>query len=347
MTQNRTFAFTFAMSVVALLAGATARAASITNLGVLPGGTASYANGVSADGSAIAGYCIGSLGGSARAFRWMAAGGMQNLGTLEGSNSYGHAISGNGSAVAGSSFTSGGDHAFRWTIAGGMQDLGTTLPSGWQSSAWGINGDGSAAAITTYFADISTSTYLNNAYRWTMAGGLERLGVSEYSGAKGISADGSAIVGYSDSHAFRWTVADGMQDLGVLPTGTWTVSSAVSSDGSIVTGTGNLYSELGTYLGYHAFLWTAEGGMKDLGVFAGGALSFANAISGDGLSVAGSVYAAGLSYDGSVIVGNGTYNGQPRGWIAVVPEPCAAMAIVGAPWLLLRRSTTRRTGARS
>jgi probable HAF family extracellular repeat protein len=175
-----------------------------------------------------------------------------------------------------------------------------------------------------------------------------------------------------------------MQDLGVLPTGTWTVSSAVSSDGSIVTGTGNLYSELGTYLGYHAFLWTAEGGMKDLGVFAGGALSFANAISGDGLSVAGSVYfagmdraslwtsslgmvdlnpylptlgidlsgwvltnAAGLSYDGSVIVGNGTYNGQPRGWIAVVPEPCAAMAIVGAPWLLLRRSTTRRTGARS
>lgn len=37
--------------------------------------------------------------------------------------------------------------------------------------------------------------------------------------------------------------------------------------------------------------------------------------------------ANGLSYDGSVIVGEGTFYGEPRGWVAVVPEPSSHLLL--------------------
>jgi probable HAF family extracellular repeat protein len=102
----------------------------------------------------------------------------------------------------------------------GVGDLagGTAL-----SSATGVSGDGSVVC------GYSNSTAGDQAFRWTLAGGLEGLGDlpggASYSNARAISADGSTIVGDSvgsaGGHAFRWRApgphSGGMQDLGDLP----------------------------------------------------------------------------------------------------------------------------------
>jgi probable HAF family extracellular repeat protein len=108
-----------------------------------------------------------------------------------------------------------------------------------------------------------------------------------------ISADGSTIVGWSDSvsgaQAFRWTASGGMQSLGDLPGGDFeSVASAVSADGAVIAGWSLSAG------GYQAFRWTQETGMQGLGDIPGGSFeSFAN----------------GISDDGSTIVGDGTNSG--------------------------------------
>jgi probable HAF family extracellular repeat protein len=112
-----------------------------------------------------------------------------------------------------------------------------------------------------------------------------------YSGATGVSADGSVVVGYGSSEfgnqAFRWTKSDGMVGLGDLPGGSiFSWAYGVSSDGSVVVG----YSTSAD--GPEAFRWTESDGMVGLGDLPGG--NFES-------------YARGTSGDGSVVVGNGSY----------------------------------------
>ncbi len=168
-------------------------AVTITNLGVLPGGSSSSARGVSGDGSVVVGES------AYRAFRWTAAGGMQNLGTSGGWSSAANGVSADGSAVVGSIGYAVGSRAFRWTAAGGMANLGT-LPGGSGSEASGVSGDG--AAVVGY----GNTAAGNRAFLWTQAAGmadlnawLPTLGVNltgwVLSEATGISSDGTAIVG--------------------------------------------------------------------------------------------------------------------------------------------------------
>jgi probable HAF family extracellular repeat protein len=282
-----------------------AQSPSITNLGVLPGGAASYANGVSADGLAVAGTS-GSADGD-RAFRWTAAGGMQNLGTLPGAlHSLGFAISGDGSAVVG---RSGGypcidelcwtpsDVSIRWTAGLGMQMLGPQFNPGPGNSAaaWasGISFDGSSAAIgTTQGSDTNIYTA---AYRWTAGAGLQVVAWDNWwlipsysipsSAANAISYDGSVVAGRTHLSAFRWTQGDGIEDLGVLPGASDSWGVAITGDGSAVAG----YCSPDSYgtIGHRAFRWMQAGGMQDLGVLSPGGSSAARAISGDGSVVAG------------------------------------------------------------
>jgi probable HAF family extracellular repeat protein len=94
-------------------------------LGTL-GGSKSAATGVSADGSVVVGWADNAAG-QRRAFRWTAAGGMQDLGTLGGDWSVALGVSADGSVVVGWAYNAAGlPRAFRWTASGGMEDLNIT-----------------------------------------------------------------------------------------------------------------------------------------------------------------------------------------------------------------------------
>jgi probable HAF family extracellular repeat protein len=260
----------------------------ISNLGTL-GGTASWAYGVSADGSVVVGQArtIGDV--ALLAFRWTGGGGMADLGTLGGMHSQAWGVSADGAVAVGLASTAGDAayHAFRWTGGGGMVDLGTL--GGANSQARAVSADGAVvvgAAQTT--GDVS-----EHAFRWTGGGGMADLGTlgGTNSQAYGVSADGAVVVGWAGTagdaaqRAFRWTSGGGMVDLGTLG-GTHSRAWGVSADGAVVVGqaqtTGNA--------AYHAFRWTG-GGMADLGTL-GGTHSYAYGVSADGAVVVGRAYTA-------------------------------------------------------
>lgn len=118
------------------------------DLGTLPGGSQARALGIN-DGGEIAGWSstVGTNG--SRAFRWTAAGGMQNLGLLPGSATNGSSEAvgiNNDGVIAGtgsSGYNGGVRHAFRWTEAEGFEDLGLATTDPNQTSvAHGINAKG-------------------------------------------------------------------------------------------------------------------------------------------------------------------------------------------------------------
>jgi probable HAF family extracellular repeat protein len=328
-----------------------AAAQSFTGLGHLPGVTYSYGFGVSGDGLAAVGW-------SDRAFRWTAAGGMQDLGTMGGIVSQALAVSDGGVFVTGN-----GDlapparfyNAFRWSAVTGMQSLGSL---GAASYGLAISADGSVVVGRSVLMPSGD----DRAFRWTAASGMQDLGTLAgdfESAAQGVSADGSVVVGYSvgftTSRAFRWTSDTGMVELGFLPGGHQSYAFGVSRDGSVVAGWGTTGEGSSV-----AFRWTAEGGMVPLGVLPTGSGSFANAISGDGTAVVGRADAAGfpraflwtaatglvdlntylptlginltgwtlttatgVATDGRTIVGTGTHNGTTEAWMATLGASCA------------------------
>ena len=116
-------------------------------------------------------------------------------------------------------------------------------------------------------------------------------GANPFSGAGGLSDDGSVVVGASSNaadqiEAFRWTSA-GMVGLGFLPGGTESIANSVSRNGTVPVG--RAYAP---GFQFQAVSWNAGGVITPLG-FLGGT-------PGDRYSEA---YAANLN--GSVIVGYG------------------------------------------
>jgi probable HAF family extracellular repeat protein len=118
--------------------------------------------------------------------------------------------------------------------------------------------------------------------------GLGDLAGGEFfSYAHGVSADGSTVVGMSESasgtEAFRWTSASGMVGLGDLAGGEFfSYAHGVSADGSTVVGMSESAS------GTEAFRWTSASGMVGLGDLAGGRFdSEARGVSADGSTVVG------------------------------------------------------------
>ncbi len=247
------------------------QAGGMQSLGYLPlGGSYAVANGVSADGSVIAGYSDGPA--SEMAYRWTQFEALQPIGALPygGSQwSQANAISGDGVVIVGeSSGTFGlidGRQAFRWTISTGISAL-TPLARSASTTALGVSADGSVIVGNSF---ISSSSCLdcvppvvsrNNAVSWTNQGAPTLLGQvpgGDYgSSARAVAADGSVVVGMyqvdpddplTGFRAFVWTAGSGMQKLfdvllleGATGLSGWTLLQAtgVSADGRTIAGYG-------------------------------------------------------------------------------------------------------------
>jgi probable HAF family extracellular repeat protein len=290
-------------------------------LGLPPGMMGTGATAVSADGSVITGNADGSPGVPSVAFRWTRASGMSLLGTVPGigpCNYYGLGISGDGGTIVGYYAGVTPNEAggwFQWTAGGGAQAIIT--PFG-QGSAYAASFNGSVIVGTG-----NPNGCGSNASVWTAQTGimpLENFGgpygpgdSCGYGAALGVSADGSAVVGWSvpqsngnNPQAFRWTQQSGMQGLGYLPGGgvrnngvwpTGSIATAISADGQVIVGWGDSANSGNNF---EAFRWTQAGGIQGLGDLPGG--------------VFGS-RAFGVSGDGSVVVGSGNWGDPTEAFI--------------------------------
>lgn len=213
----------------------------------------------------------------------------QGLGVpTDGSLCYAYGVSEDGTVVAGQGYVAGSPAAFRWTAEDGITNIGSFEPESLYpyAYAYAISGDGSAIVGMSYAPSSGW-----HAFKWTQTDGM--IGLGELPGAiygseaRGVSADGSVIIGCNSSvgQAFKWTPATGMIGLDVPDNGWGNMAYGVSADGSVIVGAG--------YTGYEteACKWTQEDGWVGIGDLSGGSF----------YSVA-----YGISANDSVIVGYGT-----------------------------------------
>jgi uncharacterized membrane protein len=213
------------------------------------------------------------------------------------------ALSGDGKVIVGMLGSGAAYRPYRWTENGGLEVLNTQA---YALAVWitSVSYDGSAV--------VGGAVPLNGSpdvvFRWSDEDGwLEFAGLSAWPGysvyafAEDVSADGSILVGKSDSfnvwEAFRWSQDGGIIGLvGSLGVGydafeTW--AYAVSGDGTCVVG--NMYRKLpGGSNQNDAFRWTTATGIQAIGELP--------ELVPSGLSF----YAAeDANADGSIVVGSG------------------------------------------
>lgn len=221
------------------------------NVGALPGVTSAWARATSFDGSVVVGDS--GNGVTAAAFRSVSGGAPEPLGSLAGGDGSSSAtdVSADGSVIVGQASSDMGGQAFRWTAGAGMTGLGF-LPGagpGDVSRAASVSADGSVVV------GVGTLGTTSLAFRSVDGGPLALLGDlpggDDYSAARGVSGDGSIIVGESSGEngieAFIWTAGTGVlsfedyiaDEFGLVMEG-WSLTAAngVSADGLVFVGTG-------------------------------------------------------------------------------------------------------------
>ena len=255
----------------------------ITDLGSL-GANQSEALSINFFGHVAGDFCLDARCSATHPFLWIAAAGMQDLGTLPSGDNFAIASGLNlfDQVVGSSAFAepfAGETHAFIWTKSGGMQDLGT-LGCPDVTGANGINLFGQVIGTSTI--EPCPGGGQDRAFFWSPQSGMINLGTlsgGSFSFGNAINDFGQAV-GYSDCsnctgyHAFRWD-RSGMTDLGVLPGGSFSVATAINNLGAIV-GNSDEASSGGME---HAFLWKPSEGFRDLGTLRGGQWSSASAVS--------------------------------------------------------------------
>lgn len=207
----------------------------------------SSARAVSADGSVVVGTDYGA-GRWDTAFQWTAEAGMTGL----GEPTFGCAVSADGTVAGGGVAWAGRwGNAWRWTASLG---LAFAPVYGWVD---GASADGSVLVGCGMHAGELPDFADWEAFRWTGDGSFSWLGYLPFSGsiqhsaATAVSADGSIIVGWSETdsghEAFLWDPHHGMRslrdvliaDCALDLTGWWlTAATGVSADGRTVVGYG-------------------------------------------------------------------------------------------------------------
>lgn len=229
------------------------------------------------------------------------------LGDLLGGDFYSTAlgVSADGSVIVGQSKSGSGPEAFRWTSGTGIVGLGDLPGGNYDGLSRNVSADGSVIVGQSSQNSLGAYGYETwpEAFSWTAPGPMVGLGdlpgVRYYSQGWDASADGSVIVGMSQSsasgwgfEAFRWTSGGGMVGLGDLPGGNipggfgdfFSRARAISEDGSIIVGEA---ASAASYGQWEAFRWES-GVMTGLGDLPGGIFySMAQEISADGSVIVG------------------------------------------------------------
>lgn len=347
MSKQNSFCMFTRVLLPVLSVGVFALPSSAQTMTMLPGFDStpvwSVPNAINGDGSVI----VGGLP-SSPAVRWARDSVTQTYGIIRCAYGEAFGVSHDGSVVVGDNGYAG---SFRWTASGGNQNLGS-MPTGWNSAAHGVSGDGLVVVGNGNIVDEYNQGW-NSAYRWSASTGMQSIGTiaqGSHSNALGVNFDGSVIVGESYNQAFRWTSASGMVGLGFIAGQSSSLASAINGDGSIIIG----------YSGQSGFQWTSTGGMQSLtGAWAGSyrpraltpdgsvivgahaissnwtamvwaesntAITLGEYLSAYGVSLTGwssLTDARGISANGRYIVGYGVYEGQRRGFIADIGTiPC-------------------------
>lgn len=279
------------LSIVGLSAifalSAVAQKPSFQNLGQMPGvwpAAGTYSSAISGDGSTIMGYgWVCPNGGTScsssdtvKAYRWTVAAKYRILGSQGTSDFFGAgAVSYNGSVIVGEHPEANQFAAFRWTAAQGMKRLPMNIASA-------VAADGLMVAGGDNWWKTSGQTGIFGPFPGepdqTAAFGL--TGTSQAPVAVGAAIKGSDQFGPT-FHAFRWTPSGGLEDLG-LTTGTESIATAISADGSVIVGEARDANRF-----WRGFRWTAKTGMQDIGTL-GGPESAAFAVNKDGTVIVGS-----------------------------------------------------------
>ena len=218
-------------------------------------------------------------------FVWTLQGGMVGLGSLPGDAfmTEATASSNAGEVVVGRGTGSWNQYHAVYATTTGVVDLEDPTEYYTRSSAADVSSDGTV--IVGFSEETGT-----RAFRWTAATGMVFL-ADAWSAARGVSADGSTVVGTAGSEAFRWTDETGTVGLGFFPdeSSSWAVD--VSTDGTVVVGSAHRHLPHTTSTLTEAFVWTEQTGMVGLGPFSEDSnkvlLSDAKGVSGDGKLIVG------------------------------------------------------------
>lgn len=264
---------------------------TITDLGVLPGGSYSVANGINKNGE-VTGWADTSTG-ALHAFLF-SNGTMQDLGTLPGGKRSGGAgINASAQVTGWAEISDTTAHAFIFSN-GAMQDLGT-LPGHVASFGRAINDFGQ---VTGNSVGPDHAFLFSNGTMYDLGTPQGFAFSSGYAVNNSGQVTGEACCSNGVPHAFLYSNGT-MQDLGTLPGGFWSGGRGINNSGQVTgsSGTNDGY--------YHAFLFS-NGTMQDLGTLRGGKYSSANAINQSGQVTGYAVESTGSTDARAFLYSNGS-----------------------------------------
>ena len=283
------------LAALVVLAGSPALA-EFTLLGVLPGDEESLVGDMSADGQVIVGNSaifdpvVRNRVLAQQPFAWTPESGLTGLGMPPGSFDIASAFS--VSADGGSFFVAANSRIWR-LAAGGSYELWPSSPGAVTALGVGGSADGDLAVGAELVLTGGQGAFQATLWPGPIASPVQLgylPGGGAFSAAFGINADGSVIVGYSDSsqaarEAFVWTPLDGMLGVGFLPGGGESALSRVTPDGSLAVG----FSDSAQWP-REAVLWNAGTGLVGLGVHPAHVASAGITLSADGGVIGGCGY---------------------------------------------------------